>query len=235
MANEPIPLNTRHRFGHKDDPYTWKGVQEIVFRDIKPKFDAKVYQSVIGDGLKWLRTTGFSSVEDLNKIHEVQLAVFYYVGAAYHALGMVTEAVPYLQIAHSQARFEEWILPDFRHYPSAAGRLLATSVVIEHDSTAAEIESFLRGSVGKSEGGCFIVTAAFGDRLAPEVLLLSSFRDRHLVKSAIGRCAVRLYYAVSPCIALVVSQSSVLRWAARVLVLRPAIRVFSRRGDEPFL
>ncbi len=74
-------------------------------------------------------------------------------------------------------------------------------------------------------GGCFIATAAFGDPLAPEVILLSAFRDEVLNASGIGRAFIRLYYAASPSIAAVIAQSGALRRVAMALVVRPAVRL----------
>jgi glucose/arabinose dehydrogenase len=65
-------------------------------------------------------------------------------------------------------------------------------------------------------GGCFIATAAFGSYLAPEVKVLRTFRDRYLLTNAPGRAFVDWYYRVSPRIAGIIAENSVLRWATRV-------------------
>ena len=63
-------------------------------------------------------------------------------------------------------------------------------------------------------GPCFIATAVYGDTLAPEVIALRAFRDRHLAPSVWGRACIKAYYAISPGIADWLRQHG---WAARVI------------------
>jgi len=49
-----------------------------------------------------------------------------------------------------------------------------------------------------SNGPCFIATATYGDALHPNVVALRQFRDQILVRSLLGRLAIRTYYMVSP-------------------------------------
>ncbi|OHA15094.1 MAG: hypothetical protein A3H57_02950 [Candidatus Taylorbacteria bacterium RIFCSPLOWO2_02_FULL_43_11] len=51
---------------------------------------------------------------------------------------------------------------------------------------------------------CFVATACYGEQCAEEVVVLRGWRDRVLVKTFAGRCAVRLYYHVvgPPCAAI---------------------------------
>jgi len=76
-------------------------------------------------------------------------------------------------------------------------------------------------------GSCFIATAACGNPLAADVIVLSDFRDSFLLTHKWGRNFVKLYYAVSPTIAAVISRSGFLRWAMMNLLIKPVVRVVS--------
>ncbi len=62
---------------------------------------------------------------------------------------------------------------------------------------------------------CFIATAAYGDRDAPEVEQLRRFRDDVLLQTRLGTAFVRLYYTVSPPVARIIARRPKLRLAAR--------------------
>ena len=47
-------------------------------------------------------------------------------------------------------------------------------------------------------GGCYIATCVYGSYDCPEVWTLRRFRDNILANTYLGRCFIRLYYAVSP-------------------------------------
>jgi hypothetical protein len=64
-------------------------------------------------------------------------------------------------------------------------------------------------------GGCFIATAAFGSHLAPEVVTLREFRDRHLLTNKTGQAFVEWYYRVSPAVAAFISEHDSLKIAVR--------------------
>jgi len=64
-------------------------------------------------------------------------------------------------------------------------------------------------------GGCFIATAAFGSRLAPEVSVLREFRDRFLLTNRPGQAFVDLYCRFSPPIAAFIKEHDSLRGAVR--------------------
>ena len=51
---------------------------------------------------------------------------------------------------------------------------------------------------GTGSGACFVATAAWGDRLHPEVVWLRSWCDRVLVRSAPGRAFIRAYWWIGP-------------------------------------
>ncbi len=78
---------------------------------------------------------------------------------------------------------------------------------------------------------CFIATATYLSEEAPEVRSLREFRDKILLRSAIGVGLVELYYAISPRLAIVIERNSSLRRVCRTL-LRPAVdfgRISTRR------
>ncbi len=75
------------------------------------------------------------------------------------------------------------------------------------------------------KGMCFMATAACGDASAPEITVLSAFRDDCLLENQIGRGFVRLYYYISPPIADVIARSIFLRRAAMVLIVKPAVKL----------
>ena len=79
-------------------------------------------------------------------------------------------------------------------------------------------------------GGCFIATAAFGTSMAHEINVLRSFRDNFLLRESAGRKFITLYYRVSPTIAKMISKSSALRFATRVM-LTPIIKTVQKALD----
>ncbi|MBU1146811.1 MAG: hypothetical protein KKD11_00455 [Candidatus Omnitrophica bacterium] len=67
------------------------------------------------------------------------------------------------------------------------------------------------GNGSSGGGGCFIASAAFGTPLTEEVKVLCEFRDKHLLKSKIGKSFVNLYYSVSPPIAEFIKSKPMLK------------------------
>jgi len=81
---------------------------------------------------------------------------------------------------------------------------------------------------GASRGGCFIATAAYGTPLAPEINVLREWRDFKLRKSVGGRMFVKVYYVVSPSIALIIAKSEQLKYLTRK-TLTPIVEYFKRK------
>jgi hypothetical protein len=75
------------------------------------------------------------------------------------------------------------------------------------------------------KGMCFVATAAYGSPLAPEVVLLSRFRDEVLLSSKWGTLFVNLYYFTSPPLARLIAKAQFLRTVTRVLLLKPILRL----------
>lgn len=69
------------------------------------------------------------------------------------------------------------------------------------------VHTFCRTARARSkEGGCFVVTAAYGARDL-NVVLLQAYRDRILNESVLGRSAMRFYYLTSPSLARFIEAS----------------------------
>ena len=103
-----------------------------------------------------------------------------------------------------------------------------------------EAASFVEGNAGQAEepppvsetsgGACFIASAAYGTPLAMELDGLRAYRDSRLLTNSLGAMAVDAYYRVSPAIADLIADHTVLRSAVRTL-LRPI--VWARRVAGP--
>jgi hypothetical protein len=76
-----------------------------------------------------------------------------------------------------------------------------------------------------TEGGCVIVTAAYGSRFAPEVAWIKHLRDKYKRCSPIYHRIVtgleRVYYSFSPTVARCMWQNSYLRKSIRFLFVVP--------------
>jgi hypothetical protein len=72
-------------------------------------------------------------------------------------------------------------------------------------------------SVG-SGGGCFIATAAYGSRYAPQVETLRQFRDKYLMNNSLGQSFVAIYYKYSPSVSRFIADSSTLKTLTRIFL-----------------
>ncbi len=94
---------------------------------------------------------------------------------------------------------------------SSSGGTAASSGGTAASSGGTAASSGGTAASGGGGGGCFIATAAYGSSLAPQVILLRTFRDRHLMTTSIGHAFVRWYYRTSPPVAEWVRQTPTLR------------------------
>jgi hypothetical protein len=71
----------------------------------------------------------------------------------------------------------------------------------EDDSATDEDDEEEDDRAAAAQGTCFVATAAYGDRMHPEVVWLRTWRDTVLIRSAPGRAFVRFYWKVGPVMA----------------------------------
>ena len=97
-----------------------------------------------------------------------------------------------------------------------------TFVAVGAPGTILQSDPVTAAGGGGGESVCFIATAAYGSRLAPEVTLLRKFRDRCLMKNGLGRKLADAYYRWSPPIAGYIekhpSLKPLVRWALSPIV-----------------
>lgn len=83
------------------------------------------------------------------------------------------------------------------------------------------------------ESACFIATAAMGTTCAWQVDVLREFRDRTLLRSAIGTALVSAYMRWSPSFATWLEHRPRARRAVRTLLVTPTARLVSARPFKP--
>ena len=94
-----------------------------------------------------------------------------------------------------------------------------------------EQEQSVKQTAKKSEGGCFIATAACGSEMSPEVLILRSFRDNKLRNGMLGKLSIRFYYFVSPTLASCIAKSETVRLLIRKFLISPLARKLGSKID----
>ncbi len=106
------------------------------------------------------------------------------------------------------------ITPDTVYYVRAYAVLSSST-----DGTTTTEIIYGNQLIFKTDDACFIATAAFGSPLAPHIAVLSEFRDTYLKTSELGRKFVYAYYHYSPPLADFISQSPLMRFVVRLLLL----------------
>ncbi len=70
---------------------------------------------------------------------------------------------------------------------------------------------------------CFIATAAYGTSLHEDIDVLRDFRDEYLMSNPAGRIVVKIYYALSPPFAFLISKNDGLRTIIRAGLIEPLV------------
>lgn len=86
----------------------------------------------------------------------------------------------------------------------------------------------LKSKIETSKSRCFIATAVYAPSDVGKIDILRDYRDRVLLKTAVGEIFVSLYYVISPSIARVISKSIMLKSVVRTLLLDPIVKWVSK-------
>jgi len=98
-----------------------------------------------------------------------------------------------------------------------------------------KIEEYADGKykyVGKEkpfpwESACFIATASYGTPMMYKINILRNFRDTKLIPNRIGNILTKIYYFISPPIAIAISKRERVRAFTRFL-LNPLVKILRR-------
>jgi hypothetical protein len=231
MSIHPKSLNdTNREYGYKERQNAWLTASLVQLSRVKEYYENRGYDSAINDGTDIIKSN-ITSVTSLQYMDEAQLAILYFMGKSFLALGQVSQAVGCFHIVYSQVEFEADMLNspiDFKSLPKMAGAELEeiASEKGEDYVNNFQVDEFMKSQFKKS--GCFIATAAYGSPIASEVILLSRFRDKILLKSKLGTAFTKTYYLASPPFASIISNTSFLRGVVRGLVLNPLLKMVKR-------
>jgi cold shock CspA family protein len=119
-----------------------------------------------------------------------------------HKRGPRAEEVVVIMTAEEQReerRREE--RPDYRERCNSCGKLMVPRISFCNGSPNASYCPFC-GKQHKNFGPCFIASAVYGDAMAIEVDTLRYIRDHQLKTRILGRVFVKIYYYISPPLAV---------------------------------
>ncbi len=224
---------TNREYGYKEKQNAWLEASLAQLSRVREYYENRGYERAINEGTDILKEN-IKSVSSLSYIDESRVAILFFMGKSYLAVGQVDKAVGCFHIVFSQIRFEGDMLNspmDFKSLPRMAGAELEeiASEKGEDYVNNFQVEEFISRQFKKS--GCFIATATYGSPLAPEVIVFSQFRDEVLLKSKLGTVFTNIYYFISPPFATLISKTDFLRGLVRSFVLSPLLKLLKRYFD----
>lgn len=131
----------KQRLGRALGPF-WSG--DFKKRGIKDLYDAGKFHQAVGEAEDFLQD--IKSVQDLEKMGEAELAVFYYLGMSYAQIGEIEKAISCLHIVLSQNRFVSSLMIGFAQFIDMAHRELRRLAeehgedLVEHNDPAAFLQ-----------------------------------------------------------------------------------------------
>lgn len=86
---------------------------------------------------------------------------------------------------------------------------------------------------------CFIATAVLGDIDHPHIETLRQFRDQILTKSPTGKVLIRIYYRISPPLAVIIAKNNCLKKITRTIIVEPfyrfSLRELNQKDEKPLM
>jgi hypothetical protein len=101
------------------------------------------------------------------------------------------------------------------------------------DNYNKETEQILK-EMKQEKGGCYIATACYESPFAPEVRLLRNFRDNTLKSTYLGLLFIRIYYTLSPRIALFLKSNPKLNRIVREFLIQPILNQITKLEKYKF-
>ncbi len=126
-------------------------------------------------------------------------------------------------------KLQKWAVQAKRHFWIATKYVSGEELIKARQGFEAAEESLRIALLSCKKSGCFIATACYGSYQSPEVLLLRKFRDNILYRSYWGRAFIRVYYFVSPPLAVAIANNEIARMLTRKIFIGPLVS-FVRRN-----
>ncbi len=157
----------------------------------------------------------------------------------YMALGAIGDAIIPKGSKKVSGKIYELILLDNGEKHKV--HLARPTLELEYDEKRSEVDAFIRAHFTKetptqkvkfdTDSGCFIATACYGSYFHSEVAIFREFRDKVLLKCRIGIFFTRLYYKLSPSLAVFIERNRTVRWVVVHAIIRPIYRILKGRRE----
>jgi hypothetical protein len=181
-------------------------------------FNAKQYHEAVESAGKFIQQVREYQAENpgVSQFFEFRLAELYRARAmAYTKLGNQNNdtSMKKLALADTERVLKIPRLPD------------------ETRDACERLKRALATEIAEEEKKCFIATAAYGTASAPEIMVLSRYRDMHLRTKRWGRFFIEKYERYSPFWARAIAPHPAARNIVRKMLVSPAVWFVQRIGS----